>query len=54
MLNYKIHDLNGRIVRNEKLQKNQQEIEVSTLSKGIYLITISTNKGFKTLKFIKK
>ena len=54
VLNYKIHDLNGRIVRNEKLQKNKQEIDVSTLSKGIYLITISTNKGFKTLKFIKK
>ena len=54
VLDYTIYDLNGRLIRNEKLKKNQQEINVSTLSKGVYLITLSTNKGFKTQKFIKK
>lgn len=46
-----IFDVNGKEIVNEK---NKNEIEVSGLPTGIYLIKIQTGKGFVTKKFLKE
>lgn len=53
--NATIADMNGRIVRNYKVSNlNSTSISISDLSPGIYLLTISSDKGIATKKIIKK
>ena len=47
-----IYDFSGKEVINERLSSN--EINVSSLTSGIYIIKIQTSKGIKNYKFIKK
>lgn len=54
VLDYKINDLNGRSYSKIKSTNNQKQIDVSSLPKGVYIITIQTTGGIKNLKFIKK
>lgn len=48
----KIFDLNGRELLNNN-EKTNHKIDVSFLSKGIYMLAIKTEKGIKNIKFIK-
>lgn len=52
VLDYKIYDINGRIIPINN--KKMKEIDVSSFTKGVYIISVSTIEGTKNLKFIKK
>jgi len=49
--NVKIYDLNGRLIKQEQLDHNQ--IEISQLPKGIYILNIETAVGILREKLIK-
>jgi len=49
-----IYDILGSIVFKRKLENNKAEINVSCLSKGVYLIKIATATGLIQQKFIKE
>ena len=51
---YKIYDLNGRILRQFSSQLNLSKINISNLSKGIYFIKITKKETIYRTKFIKK
>lgn len=51
--NYTVIDLNGRALQNNVLQNNNL-IDLSSLSKGIYMIQLDTEKGILTKKIIKE
>jgi hypothetical protein len=50
--NYKIIDISGRVIANEKL--NSETIDVSAFSEGIYILEVSKDKLKKQMKFIVK
>ena len=53
--NLEITDLNGRIVKNVKLDGvSETQISVSDLSTGIYMMKIVSDKGTITKKVIKE
>lgn len=54
VLEYKIYDLNGRVIPRIVLNKQLKEVDVSSLAKGVYILAISTKEGTKNIKFIKK
>lgn len=48
-----IVDLNGRIVKNQKLANvSEAQINVSDLAKGVYMMNISTDRGSLTKKLV--
>lgn len=49
-ISYQIIEMTGKTVK----KGTQKEVNVSTLSKGIYIINVKTEKGSKSIKFIKK
>ena len=50
-----IVDMNGRTVKNSNdAGMNNTSVNVSDLNAGIYFVTIETNEGTGTSKFIKK
>src|SRR5690554_2799973 len=52
----KVYDLTGKLLLHLTFDNHQaqQQIDVSQLVKGLYMIEISTNKNTQTVKFIKK
>jgi ligand-binding sensor domain-containing protein len=48
-----ICNLNGKVFRNEKIWENNQNINTSDLSKGVYLLKITDGKNEEILKIIK-
>lgn len=55
ILNIVLTDLNGRIVKNIKVEnKNDNQINISDLSSGIYMMKIVSDKGTSTKKVIKE
>jgi hypothetical protein len=50
--NLKINDISGRLIINQKLEKGINKINTSDLSKGVYLINISTENYNKVEKLI--
>jgi hypothetical protein len=50
--NVKIYDLNGRLIKEEKLDDNQ--IDVSQLPQGIYILDIETAIGVLRQKLVKE
>ena len=44
-----VYDLNGRIVVNNQ---QQSQINLSSLTKGVYVVKISSSKGFVAKKFV--
>ena len=54
ILSYKIFDLNGRIILNEKMNTQNENIKVSRLPSGIYFINVKTIDYEIYEKFIKK
>jgi len=57
-ISMQIIDLQGKIMIQQKLVKNSdnniETIDVSKLSKGLYICRIQSSNKFETLKFIKK
>lgn len=52
---YKLYDVQGRLIRNEFVTNlNSFEIETSSLTKGIYMLNLTTDKGSFTKKIVKK
>lgn len=49
----KLYDLNGRLMLETQVLNNQQ-IDISTLSTGIYLAVVASNKDSQTFKIIKQ
>ncbi|SKC10276.1 Por secretion system C-terminal sorting domain-containing protein [Soonwooa buanensis] len=54
VLSYNIIDMSGKSVKQMLAKENQNSVDVSQLGKGIFIINIKTEKGSKSLKFIKK
>ncbi|NMH29552.1 T9SS type A sorting domain-containing protein [Flavobacterium silvaticum] len=49
-----IYDASGRLVEVQNAALGQTEFSVKSLQSGVYLIKVNTQKGSKTLKFIKQ
>src|SRR5690606_13513081 len=51
-----IYDMTGKMLHEQAFEtsNNQQQIDVSQLAKGIYMIEISTSKNTQAVKFLKK
>lgn len=47
-------DLNGRVVKSEKINAPEAQISISDLSVGVYLMKIKTGQGIATKKVIKE
>jgi hypothetical protein len=48
-----VSDVSGRLVLNEPINSTfQQQIDLTTFPKGIYLATVQTNSGEKTFKIL--
>lgn len=55
VLNFQILDVNGRVLKNEKILTNETNIAFSSLPSAIYFLKIlNQNKEVKTFKIIKK
>lgn len=53
-LNYKLFDIQGRIISNGKVTQNETQIEMGHLSSANYFLKVSqANKDLKTFKIIK-
>jgi len=48
--NYQLCDLTGKTIKQGKL--NSETIDISELPKGIYLLSLNTNKGIITKKVV--
>lgn len=53
-VSYDIVDFSGKTARSGNVSGSQKEVNVSSLVKGVYLINVKTEKGNKSIKFIKK
>ena len=54
-LTYQIFDINGKLLKSEKITKNVMQINMKTLAPATYFIKVSNNKkAVKTFKIIKK
>ena len=53
-VSYEIFDMSGKVSKKGNISEIQKEINVSSLSKGNYIINVKTEKGNKAIKFIKK
>ena len=53
-VSYEIVDFSGRVSRQGNATGTQKEVNVSSLLKGAYIINVKTEKGNKSIKFIKK
>lgn len=49
-----IYDLQGRKVSNKNLVKSTEEVNISELRSGVYILEVITNKGTLTKKIVKK
>jgi len=47
-------DLNGRVVKSQKVNATEGQISVSDLATGIYMMRISTDQGVATKKIVKE
>lgn len=49
-----VSDLTGKLLKSVNIEKNNNKINISNLSKGVYLLKIETEKGSFTKKIIKE
>ena len=52
--NYKIYTINGKLIQSSRSTEDFHSIDVSSFSKGIYLVRINTGNEIITHKFIKQ
>ena len=50
----KIYDIKGSLIKTENNSDKNSKIDVSSFAKGSYVISIETNSGIETKKFIKE
>ncbi len=48
-----IHDINGKILRNQMLQNGKNQIDTSTWSSGVYLVKVQVGAKMQTWKLVK-
>lgn len=53
-VSYEIYEMSGKISKKGISAGSQKEVNISSLSKGNYIININSEKGSKSIKFIKK
>ncbi len=51
---FEIYDVLGKIISEKKTITNDEIISISSLTKGIYFLKISTEKGYQTIKVVKQ
>jgi hypothetical protein len=49
-----VYDLNGRLLLQQPFTSEQTEIDVGRLAKGMYLIKLTDDTSFSTMKFLKE
>jgi hypothetical protein len=54
ILKAEIFDINGKLIFTHSEPTNQQTINTSMFSKGLYMLKITTEKGFEIHKFLKE
>ncbi len=54
MQSVELYDLRGRLISNETVGIQNHEINISDLSKGVYLLKIKTNNSTETIRLVKK
>ena len=52
-VNVNIYNVLGKLITSEKVNTNNNSIDISNFSKGIYLLKINSGKRFITKKLIK-
>ena len=50
----KITDINGRVVLNNNVSATSTQLNVANLASGMYVVSITSNEGVATKKFMKK
>lgn len=53
-LMYRITDVQGRLIQNGSLQKNNVSIDISNINQGIYSVSIGNENGYSTQQLVKK
>jgi hypothetical protein len=53
IVQYHIMNIEGKLLKAERININQTTIDISNLKKGIYLIQVQTESGIKVEKFVK-
>lgn len=53
ILKIRIYDLQGRVIWKDELAGNKADIDVSELSKGVYVLQIQSKDGMSRKKFVK-
>jgi len=51
---FKIYDLTGKLVQNGTINGNEENLDLSSLTKGIYIIEVKTDKDIISKKIIKE
>lgn len=49
----KLHDINGKLLLNQKLSSRTNAIDISNVESGVYLLTINTENSSETKRIIK-
>lgn len=49
-VDYRISDINGRIIQSGKLSQSNNAVNVETLEKGVYFITLGNSNNYKFIK----
>ena len=49
-----VYDINGRFLLKKQMSENKNSIDISSLSKGIYVLKVSTENGIGNFKIIKE
>jgi hypothetical protein len=49
-----IYGVDGRLLKQQQLQKNVTEVDVRDLAKGVYIIRMAGNTNAGIIKFIKE
>lgn len=49
-----VYDINGRFLIKKQMPENKNSVDISSLSKGIYILKVSTENGIGNFKIIKE
>ena len=50
----RIYNMTGRLIREERIESGDQQIDISGLQEGLYIIRLTGNRDNRTGSFIKK
>lgn len=49
-----VYDLAGQLLMQQPISKQQTEIDISNLAKGVYILKLNTNSNAKVIRFVKE